>query len=140
MKISVRSIYGLRFMLALAQNINLGPVQLSYISKTKKISEKYLSQIVIPLRHSNLITSTRGAKGGYILSRAPEKITVREIVECLEGDLNIVELSEHKNEDYSISVVWQELNGSIYETLGKYTLLDLVNVELKKKNGLNYSI
>ena len=140
MKLSVRSIYGVRFMLGLAQNINNGPMQLSSLSKTKNISEKYLSQIVIPLRHANLITSTRGAKGGYILSKPPEKITVKEIVECLEGDLNIVDIQEHKNEDYSIELVWKDLNNNIQETLGKYTLLDLINIEMKKKNELIYVI
>ncbi|MDD5513500.1 MAG: Rrf2 family transcriptional regulator, partial [Candidatus Omnitrophica bacterium] len=65
MKLSTRSRYGTRFMLDLALNQSNGPVLLKEISKRQEISEKYLSQLVIPLKSKGLINASRGAHGGY---------------------------------------------------------------------------
>jgi Rrf2 family transcriptional regulator, cysteine metabolism repressor len=72
-------------MVALALNYGRGSALLKDIARQEGISEKYLGQIVIPLKSSGLIVSHRGAHGGYALARAPEGITVRDVVEAIEG-------------------------------------------------------
>jgi Rrf2 family protein len=78
-------------MLDLALKHGKGPIFLKEVSRSQEISEKYLGQIVMPLKAAGLVKSFRGAHGGYTLQRDPDKITVREIVATLEGDLNLVE-------------------------------------------------
>ena len=87
MKISTRTRYGIRMMLALALNAGKEPLGLGCIAESEEISEKYLSQIIIPLRTAGLVTTVRGAHGGYNLSRAASEITLKEIVEAIEGKI-----------------------------------------------------
>ena len=90
MKLSTRSRYGVRLMTRLAMNHAKGAVLMKDISRLEGISEKYLGQIIIPLRGAGLVTGRRGAGGGYTLNRKPSDITVRDIVEVLEGDISLV--------------------------------------------------
>lgn len=86
MKLSTRTRYGVRLMAALARRYGQGPQYLKDIARGENISEKYLSLIMIPLRGARLVSSIRGAHGGYSLARPPEDITLREIVQVFEGD------------------------------------------------------
>ena len=65
-------------MLDLAQHYDEGPVQISNIAKRQDISVKYLEQLIIPLKKVNFIKSFRGPKGGHMLTKSPEEITVGE--------------------------------------------------------------
>ena len=85
MRTSTRSRYGVRLMLELALSHGKGPIFLKDIARRQEISDKYLSQIIIPLKSAGLVSSHRGAHGGYVLQREPARITIREIVEVLEG-------------------------------------------------------
>jgi len=90
MKISTRSRYGLRLLMELAGHEGDTPVFLSEIARMQGVSEKYLSKLVIPLRQAGLIKSVRGAHGGYRLGIDPQDISLLQIIECLEGSLNLV--------------------------------------------------
>ena len=85
MKLSTRSRYGTRMVLDLAKRFNEGPVRIRDISEREGISVKYLEQLVIPLKQANFIKSIRGPKGGHMLARSPEEITVGDVVKALEG-------------------------------------------------------
>ncbi|MGA2975918.1 MAG: Rrf2 family transcriptional regulator [Spirochaetia bacterium] len=82
---STRSRYGLRLMVDLALNYGNGSSLLKDVARQEEISEKYLGQIIIPLKSSGLIISHRGAHGGYSLARPPGDITVKDVVEAIEG-------------------------------------------------------
>jgi Rrf2 family cysteine metabolism transcriptional repressor len=89
MKFSSRARYGLRAMLELALNYNPEETMpLVQIAEKQGISEGYLEQMMTLLRRGGLVRSVRGAQGGYRLNREPGKITVGEIVRCLEGPLS----------------------------------------------------
>ncbi len=85
LRMSTRGRYGLRLMVALALNYGRGSSLLKDLARQEGISQKYLGQIVIPLKASGLVTAQRGAHGGYSLARPPEAITVRDVVEAIEG-------------------------------------------------------
>jgi len=130
MRISTRARYGLRLMLDLAIKHGKGPIFLKEVSRSQEISEKYLGQIVMPLKAAGLVKSFRGAHGGYTLQRDPDKITVREIVATLEGDLNLVECvadpaSCKRFAGCVTQQVWCEVSRVVSETLEGITLADL---------------
>lgn len=88
MKLSTRSRYALRMMLDVAKNADENTfVALKDVSERQEISLKYLEQIVMALTRAGLLTSTRGPKGGYALTRKAEEYTAGEIIRAIEGDL-----------------------------------------------------
>ncbi len=144
-KLSTRSRYGTRLMLRLALNYGKGPVFLRDIAREEGVSEKYLSQLVIPLRSNSLIVSLRGSKGGYTLARSPRDITLGEVVEALEGGLELVDCVHNPSlcdrSKYCVTRdLWGELEESIRERLFSITLQDLVERHLRKKDAPTYSI
>src|SRR5450830_1317607 len=122
MRISTRTRYGMRLMVNLAANFKNGYSFLKDVAKSEGISEKYLSLIVIPLKAAGMLTTIRGVHGGYILSKHPTKISVKDVVEILEGDLSLVECS--KDEKYCIKSkncvthdIWSGLSEKIADYL-----------------------
>jgi len=91
MRLSTRGRYGTRLMVDLAQHYADGPIPLAEIAKRQDLSAKYLEQLIILLKGAGLIRSVRGRRGGYMLARRPEDISVGEIVETLEGKLSVVD-------------------------------------------------
>jgi Rrf2 family protein len=131
MKLSTKSRYGTRLMLDMAQHYNNEAIQLSDIARRQDISQKYLEQIIIPLKKANYIRSIRGAKGGYLLEKAPEDVTIGEIVALFEGGADICECSESpetcsRTDSCLTRNVWIKAAKAMYEELNSITLSDLV--------------
>ena len=91
MKVSTRTHYGLSAMSYLASRYGQGPASAREIAQTQGLPSKYLEQLLAILKAAGLITSVRGAGGGYALSRAPEQIKLWDVYEVLEGELSPVE-------------------------------------------------
>jgi len=131
MRLSTRARYGTRLMLELALNFDKGTIFLKDIAKKEEISEKYLSHLVIPLRASGLINSSRGAHGGYRLAKSPSQITLNEIVKTLEGGISCVECVENPSVCPRVSKcatrgIWEKLDEKISHELSSITLEDLM--------------
>lgn len=131
MKLSTKGRYGVKAMVDLAIHYGEEPVSIKVISSRQKISEYYLEQLFSPLRKVGLIKSIRGAGGGYVLNRAPEDITIYDIIEVLEGP---VEISTCLDEDKCTNIdccatriVWKKIKNSIDEVTKSITLRDIVN-------------
>ncbi len=144
MQISTRTRYGVRLLMELSIRYNEGYIQLSEISKAQDISLKYLEQIIRILRTGGLVLSQRGAQGGYILARNPAQITMREIMEKLEGSLDLVPCNEKENCGRlgicAASLFWQKLSDSMRSTLDSVTLSDLAEESRILNNNANYEI
>lgn len=130
MKLSTRSRYGTRLMLDMAQRYNQGPIQLREISKRQKISIKYLEQIVRPLKKAGYVCSTRGPKGGHMLGKPPDMITIGEIVALLEGGEELIACAETPDQcglfdQCATRFVWMQASRAMYERLNAITLDDL---------------
>jgi Rrf2 family cysteine metabolism transcriptional repressor len=97
MKLSTRSRYGLRAMLVLALHKSDEPVMTKEIAEKQNLPVPYLEQLMLALRKAGLVIATRGAKGGYTLSRSPANISLAQIVEALEGTLDIAECTDVPN-------------------------------------------
>lgn len=91
MRISTRGSYALEIVVDLAMNSEDGHLEsLKRIATRRSLSEKYLERIVKNLKKCGIVQSVRGAHGGYCLAREAGQITVREILEAAEGELNPV--------------------------------------------------
>jgi Rrf2 family iron-sulfur cluster assembly transcriptional regulator len=139
MKLSTRSRYGTRLMLDMAQHYHDGPIHLANVAKRQGISVKYLEQIIIPLKKADYIRSVRGPKGGHTLARAPEEITVGEIVALLEEGATFVECSDHDESCERSSTcltrrLWKEAARAMFDKLHAVTLADVIkDAELSPK-------
>jgi len=146
MRISTRARYGLRLMVEVALNYEKGPILLKEISKNIDVSEKYLSQIIIPLKGKGLINTYSGAHSGYVLSRTPSEIRLKEIVEILEGDLSLIDCIDNPSSCDKVNTcvtrdIWTRMGEKISEVLNSYTLGDLVKMCRERKDDrLMYSI
>ena len=146
MKLSTRTQYGTLLMINLALEYGKGPVLLKDIARRESISEKYLSQIIIPLKASGLVKSFRGPHGGYVLAKPIKTITMKDIVETLEGTADLI--GYEKNAAHvalpSVAVsrnLWVGLGVKITQTLASISLADLVKQCLEKgENSMMYNI
>lgn len=112
-------------------------MQLGEIAKNQDISEKYSEQIISHLKSAGLVISQRGSQGGYMLSRSPSDINLREIVETTEGVLSLSDNNTQngKNENSPTRNVWEMLSKTIADTLEGITLENMVD-DYKKINSL----
>ncbi len=134
MKMSTRGRYALRAMMEIVQCEKDGPVSLKNISKTQDISKKYLGKLFNELKKSRLLISVRGPKGGYLLGKKAEKITIGDIILAVEGPIiqvPCVENSTGRNctrlEKCVCHLYWETLEKHITDFLDSETLLDLHN-------------
>jgi len=137
MKLSTRTRYGVRLMLGLARNKDRGQMLLKDIARQEQISEKYLSLIIIPLKSAGFVNSIRGARGGYVLAKDPSQITLKELVDVLEGDTCLVDCvkdsaSCSRSSSCASHDLWAIVSENISRTLGSMTLEDLVKMNREK--------
>jgi len=87
MQFSTKAEYSLKAMINLAKHYGKEPISLAKIAKEEKISKEYLEQLIAKLKANNLVKSTKGVKGGYILTKKPNLISAADVIEATEGSL-----------------------------------------------------
>lgn len=131
MELSKKSEYALLAMLELAASYQNGePLQIRQIAVQQSIPDRYLEQLLAELRRSGLIRSERGARGGYLLAREPQRISVLDVVNCMQGtDLRRDDPRDRAKtaELSSIVEIWQESREAANAVLQKHTLQDLLD-------------
>lgn len=147
MRISTKGRYGLRVLLDVAMNQARGPVILRDIAKRQAISEKYLWQVINPLKGAGLVNSARGARGGYTLAKDAAQISVLDVVSTLEGPVSVVDCVETPESCNRSSVcvtrgVWGEIEARLREVMAKITLAELMQRQKDFELGgsVNYVI
>jgi Rrf2 family transcriptional regulator, cysteine metabolism repressor len=141
MKLSTKGRYGVKAMFELALNYGNEPISIKAIAEKQAISEYYLEQLFGTLRKAGLITSSRGAMGGYVLSKLPAEISAADILNVLEGPIEISECitDEEMNcskADYCATrLLWLKISSSVNDVINSVTLQDMVNdyYEIKDK-------
>ena len=142
MKLSTRTRYGTRLILDMAQHYGQGAIQLGEIANRQDISLKYLEQIIRPLKKANYIRSFRGAKGGHMLTKPPEEISVGEVVAVLEGGKTLVRCDKDPKNCERVGscltrYLWMEAADAMFQRLSSITFADLMNLkEDTCKDGL----
>lgn len=140
MKISTKGRYAIEAMVDLAMHSNDRVESIKNIAERRNLSEKYLEQIVGALRRAGLISSTRGAAGGYSLNKCPEDITVLEILEATERNLVPLDCL-HKTSDCGINCdkcatrqMWNNMWLNIKHVLEGVTLADIMEQSQEVQN------
>ena len=146
MKVSTKGRYAIRLMIDIGVQ-NDGFVRLKDVARRQEISIKYLEQIVGSLQKAGLLMSSRGAQGGYRLSKDPEDYTIGEILRATEGSIAPVNCLEDEvngcSRSHLCSTVgfWQGLNKVINDYLESHTLSELMEIEkANQEKTIDYSI
>ncbi len=142
MKISTKGRYGLRAMIDLASHGGgNAPVFLSEIAGRQGVSEKYLEHIFSALKKGGVVKAQRGRKGGYLLNRTADRITLSEIITVLEGPCSLVDCVGNTGacprSDICVTrEVWTNLGNKMEEAMKGYTLASLVEMQqFKDRQG-----
>jgi Rrf2 family protein len=146
MRITTWAEYGVICALHLAKRHGEGPVTGRDLAAREGLPADYVEQILLRLRRANLIASTRGARGGYMLAREPVDISVREIIHASElstFDLHCIShpITEERcsdSQNCSIRPVWMMLQRRIDDALESVHLADLLMDEpsVRRRVGL----
>jgi Rrf2 family protein len=130
MQFSAREYYGLRAMAEWARRYGDGPVSVAEVAESEGLPVPYLEQIIPSLREAGLLASTRGAHGGYALTREPGAISVADVIRALEGE--VVNLRCAAEEDACGRVdqcaarsVWVQVSALVMQALQEMTLASL---------------
>jgi Rrf2 family protein len=131
---STKGEYGVRLMAQLARRHGEGPASLTEIAEQEDLPRAYLEQLVISLRDADLVHSTRGAHGGYQLTRAPELIRMGEVLRALEGPIapmicatdDPTHITCARTGYCTVNFMWVRVRDAISEALDSMTLADLV--------------
>ena len=133
MKLSTKGRYGLRALIDLGLYSENETVSIASIAARQNISESYLEQLIAKLRKAGMVTSVRGAGGGYKLAKPAAEISVGDILRALEGSLDPVECPGLKEESSCggsqfcvTKYVWQRINDSINQTVDEIKLEQLI--------------
>ncbi len=139
---STKSEYGVRVMVQLARRRGAGPVPLTEIAQAENLPLPYLEQLVSRLRRAELVSSTRGAHGGYELARDPADITMAAVVHALEETIVPMQcvsglgagrmLCNHELDGYdncATKLLWTRVQGGVERVLEQTTLAELASFE-----------
>ena len=129
-------------MLDLAEHYQEGPVALKDISSRQNISKKYLEQIVALLNRPEILKTVRGAQGGYMLAKSPDKYTVADVLRLSEGSLAPVQNLEDPTDaaaasDAQLLPLWQGLYDVVNGYLEGITLQSILD---RRMESYDYSI
>jgi Rrf2 family cysteine metabolism transcriptional repressor len=139
MLFSTKAEYGIRLMVELGRTADSAPVSLTSVADAELLPLAYLEHLVAKLREAGLVSSTRGAHGGYQLARPPEEIDMLDVVQALEGPIAPMEcfhedregkvLCSHETDGgraCATKVLWTRVQGGVTKALAGTSLAELV--------------
>jgi Rrf2 family transcriptional regulator, cysteine metabolism repressor len=121
---SVKGDYALQAILDLAMHHQGVPVKIADIARRQKIPQKFLELILAGLKQGGFVESRRGAEGGYLLARAPEAITVGEVVRYMEGAKDAKRNGTQKV-DSPFAEMWCNVDSAISSVIDQTNFADL---------------
>jgi Rrf2 family transcriptional regulator, cysteine metabolism repressor len=146
MLFSTKAEYGVRLMVELGRRGTEAPVALGSVAEAETLPLSYLEHLVAKLRDAGLVSSTRGAHGGYRLARPSSEITMLEVVEALEGPVAPMEcfhtdregrvLCSHESDGdraCATKMLWTRVHGGVTRALAGTTLDELVTFSTPKE-------
>ena len=124
MNISVKGDYALHAIFDLAQQKRGEPIKIADIAKRQKIPQKFLELILASLKQAGFVESRRGAEGGYLLARAPEAITVGEVLRYVEGG-KAGKPSRKQTAADPFAETWRRVDQAVSDVIDQTTFAEL---------------
>ncbi|HXF94201.1 MAG TPA: Rrf2 family transcriptional regulator [Nitrospiraceae bacterium] len=149
MQVSLKATYAILAALDLAMHNGDSPVQAKSIAKRQSIPARFLEQVLNAMKKAGLVTSLRGAQGGYMLSKKPSELSLAEILEALDGPIGphrgqaSHRLSRRDHRQVSLlASVWDRVKQAELSVLASITVKELVDRqrELEQQHALMYHI
>lgn len=131
--ITSKSPYAVRALAELARTGSAGPVPIGEIARRREIPVQFLEGLFATLRRSGILQSQRGVKGGYSFARAPEEVTVLDVVEALEGRLGADPAADTAD-------VWTESIDALRLKLQAITIAEVAQREARAAGASMYYI
>ncbi len=128
MKLSTKTRYGVRAVFDIAFHNSGRPTQARDIARRQDVPLRYLEQIFQELRRAHLVDAKRGPKGGYLLSRPAEKITIGDVVRAVQGPIDLLSVQEERPRRGDKSIwpnIWSEIGEKIGAVFDAVTIKDL---------------
>lgn len=125
MNISVKGEYALYAIFDLAMQRSGEPIKIADIAKRQKIPQKFLELILAGLKQGGFVESRRGAEGGYLLARAPEAITVGQVMRYMEGGKNQKPARKQNSAD-PFAETWRKVDQAVSDVIDQTTFAELV--------------
>jgi Rrf2 family protein len=134
MKVSLRTTYGIMAAVDLAMQRGVAPIQAKSIARRQGIPARFLEQVLHAMKKAGLVSSLRGAQGGYVLSKKPSELSVAEILEALDGPFLSVaglngqgSLRRGTKSELLLSKVWARVDAAERDVLHAITVEDLAS-------------
>jgi Rrf2 family protein len=148
MKISKKCQYALKALFELAWRNTGKPVKTYSIAEAQQMSPRFTEIILNELKHGGFVESKRGSEGGYMLARNASGMTVREVIEYIQGPISLAPEATKagRNPGFlgneAFRELWQQVNNAVSEVCDGRTFADLVEFEQTKREGSvpNYCI
>ncbi len=130
MKLSTKTRYGVRALFDIAFHNDGRPTQARDIARRQDVPLRYLEQIFQELRRAHLIEAKRGPRGGYFLARAPEAITLGDVLRAVQGPIDLLMADERPSENGRSAkrvpaTIWKELAEKVGACFDGVTIKDL---------------
>lgn len=142
MKLTTRSRYAVRALAEIARNYGARLTKRKEINNNEEISDSYLEDLLVALKNSGILFTSRGSRGGYALTRPPSQITMLDIITSQEGSLAPVKCLANSGYCHSADFcptkkIWEMFYEAIVHSLDSMTLQDVVELAhcYKKKKG-----
>ena len=139
MNISKKAEYAIRAVITIARYANNNPLQISEISKKESIPIKFLEQILLNLKNNGILTSKRGANGGYLLAKSKDDISIGMILDIIDGPFDPVGLHSGNHLSAGLEKCFGQMIEIVNEHLNQFTIKDILEIE-KPKDVLAFEI
>lgn len=149
MKVSLRATYGIMAAVDLAMGTGVAPIQARSIARRQAIPARFLEQVLHAMKKAGLVTSLRGAQGGYVLRKKPSDLSVAEILEALDGPLcptpganGHTQSRRSSKPELLLGKVWEQVHQAERQVLEAITVEELAGQQrvLEQQRSLMYHI
>ena len=132
MNISKKAEYALKAVIVIARHANNNPLQISEISKKESIPIKFLEQILLNLKNNGILSSKRGANGGYLLAKSKDDISIGMILDVIDGPFDPVGIHSSNHLSAGLEKCFGQMIEIVNEHLNQFTIKDILEIDEPK--------
>ena len=141
--------YALRAVFELAKRLGEGPIKIQEVAKAQAIPSRFLEIILNQLKQAGIVASRRGKSGGYLLDKAPEEVSVGDVIRLVQGPICVVDCRSGAQDgqcpldgDCVFWPLWEEARKALLQVYDCTTFADLIRNQRERHQAqaATYSI